>query len=259
MVEQASWTSSSACSDSCFYHLASAMALAIGSPVTGPSFALSTAKCLTVQLERAQSVALAFCPLASHIKHREAKHVSMKGHAAAMGPTPQPSINVLSSRHPVWRLLNASSCPFCPLSGHMVRVEAGPASEESEGQSSQGMAENHVGVLEGSEGIRVSGIEPIVDASNLDKPAKRCSACGYSKLLVDFENTKSTEDKRMEVCRACLAAMRARRLSAGRELYHLELAPEEAWGRARICIKCGVRKEIRDYSWHHVSKDGTRA
>jgi hypothetical protein len=83
-------------------------------------------------------------------------------------------------------------------------------------------------VLEGSERIRVSGIEPIVDASNFDKPAKRCSACGYCKLLVDFENTKSTEDKLTEVCRACLAAIRARRLSEGRELYHLELAPEEA-------------------------------
>jgi hypothetical protein len=237
------------------------MALSLGSPVTGPSFALSTAKCLTIQLERAQSVALAFCPMASHIKHWEAKHVSMKGHTAAIGPMPQPGIagsKILSSRHPVWRpLLNASSYSFCPPSSRIVRVEAGPASLESEGQSSQGAAEKHVGVtLEGFEGIR----EPIVDASNLnDKPAKRCSACDYSKLLGDFEDTVTTEDKRTEVCRACLAANRARRVK-GRELYHQEpVTPEMAWERAKICTKCGVRKEIRDFLRQAASKDGTSA
>jgi hypothetical protein len=205
-------------------------------------------------------VALAFCPLAmraSHIKHWEAKLVSMKGHAAAIGPMPQPGSNVLSSRQPIWRLLlNASSCSFFPPSGRMVRVEAGPASVESEGQSSQGTTEGHVGLLESSEGIRVSTIEPIVDVSNLDKPDKRCSVCAYSQLLGDFEDTVTTKDKRTEVCRACLAAVRARRLT-GRELYHLELSPEKAWERAKICTKCGVRKEIRDFCRDKASKDGT--
>jgi hypothetical protein len=233
------------------------MALAMGSPVNGPSFALSTAKS-TIQLESARSMALAFCPLASHIKHWEGKHVSMKGHVAARGPMPQPGINVLSSRQPVWRLLFKTSS-FCPPSGRMVRDEAGPALVESEGRSNQGTAEKHVGVLEGSEGIGVSGIEPIVDASNFDKPVKRCSACGYSKLLVDFEKTKTTKDKRTEVCRACLAVIRARCLSEDRDLYHLELAPEEAWERAKICTKCGVRKEIRDFYRKKGSKDGTTA
>jgi hypothetical protein len=82
----------------------------------------------------------------------------------------------------------------------MVRVEAGPASVESEGQSSHGMAKKHGGVLESSKGTRVSGIGPIVDASNLDKPAKRCIMCNYAKLLVDFEDTVTTEDKRTDVC-----------------------------------------------------------
>jgi superfamily II helicase len=144
------------------------------------------------------------------------------------------------------------SMPLLVSSGRMVRVEAGPASVDSEGQSSEGTAEKHVGVtLEGS--IR----EPIVDASNLnDKPAKRCSVCGYSKLLVDFEDTVSIEDKRTEVCRACLAAHRARRLKAN-ELYHLELTPEKAWERAKICTKCGVRNEIRDLNRSKRLKDGT--
>jgi hypothetical protein len=227
------------------------MALAMGSPVTGPS-ALSIAKCSISQLGKARSVALAFCPLASHTNHWKAKHVSTKGHAAAMGPMLQPGINGLSSRQPVWRLLlNASSCSFC--SGCMVPVEAGIASVESEGQSSQGMVEKHVGAtVEGSEGIR----EPIVDASNLDKPAKRCSVCGYSKLLVDFEGSVTTKDKRTEVCRACLAAKRARHFE-GRELYHLELTPEEAWERAKICTSCLVLKEIREFYRRELSKDGT--
>jgi hypothetical protein len=233
-----------------------AMALTMGSPVTGPSFALSTEKCSTIQLWRARSMPLPLCPLPSHIKQREAKHVS---HAAVMGPMPQPSINVLSSRHHVRRLLlNASSCSFCPPSGCMVRVEVRPASVESEGQSSQGTAEKHLGVLDSSEAIVVSGTEPIVDASNLDKPAKRCSACGFSKLLVDFKDTVSTEDKRTEVCRACLAVNWARCIK-GRELYHLELTPEQAWERAKICKKCGVRKEIRDFCRRKASKDGTFA
>jgi hypothetical protein len=227
------------------------MALAMVSPVSGPSSALMIAKCSISQPEKARSVALAFCPLASPIKHWEAKHVSTKGRAAAMGPMPQPGINVLSSRHPVRRLLlNASSCCFYPPSSRMLRVEAGPASVESEGQSSQGT----LGVtLESSEGVK----KPIVDASNLNaEPAKRCSACGHSKLLGDFEDTVTTEDKRMEVCRACLAAIRARRVK-GRELYHLELTPEKAWERAKICSKCVVRKEIRDFFRARASKDGT--
>jgi hypothetical protein len=232
------------------------MALANNSAVTGPSSALSTAKCSIIKLGKARSVWLAFCPLASHIKHWEAKHVSMKGHAATMGPMPQPGVNVLSSRYPVREpLLKALSCSFCPPSGRMVRVEAGTTPVESEGQSSKGTAEMHVGVTsEDSKGIK----EPVVDALDLDKPAKRCNVCGYSKLLVDFENTKTTGDKRTEVCRACLAAMKARRLSEGGELYHLELTPNEAWKRAKICKSCGLRKEIRDFSRAHVKKDGTR-
>jgi hypothetical protein len=205
-------------------------------------------------------MALAFCPVASYIKHWEAKHVSMKGHAAAMAPMPQPSIDVLSSKHSVRRpLLNAFLCSSCQApSGRMVRVEAGPASVESEGQSSHGTIEKHVGVLESTEGIKVPGIEPVVDASNLDKPAKRCSVCGNSKLLVDFEETVTSEDKRTDVCRACLAPNRARRVK-GRELYHLELTPQEAWERAKICGVCNLRKELRDFHPRKDSKDGTRS
>jgi hypothetical protein len=135
-----------------FVVLRSAMALAMGSPVTGPSSALRTAKCSISQLGKARSVALTFCSLASHTKHWEAKHVSTKGHAAAMGTMPQRGNNGLSSRQPVQRLLlNASLCSFCSCC--IVLVEAGFASVESEGQSNQGAAEKHVGAtIEGSEG-----------------------------------------------------------------------------------------------------------
>jgi hypothetical protein len=185
--------------------------------------------------------------------------VSMKAHAAAMNPMLQPG----SGRHVSLRpLLNDHSCQFFAPSGHtqipLVQVKsAGPVSVESEGQSSQGMAEKHVGVSEGSEGIRVSRMAPIVDASTLGNSAKKCSLCGYSKPLVDFEDTVSSADKRTEVCRACLAVVKAKR-GGGRKLYHLELTPEEAWERAKICNKCGVTKEIRDFGRSERSKDGLK-
>jgi hypothetical protein len=59
-------------------------------------------------------------------------------------------------------------------------------------------------------------------------------------------------------CRACLAVNRARRVK-GRELYHLELTPEQAWERAKVCRVYNIREEFRDFSWRHDSKDGTRA
>jgi hypothetical protein len=101
-------------------------------------------------------------------------------------------------------------------------------------------------VFEKSEGVRLTKIKPTIDASYLDKPAKRCSVCVYSKLLVDFAETASSKDKRRDACGACSAAKRARRFE-GKELYHLELTPEKAWERAKVCSKCGVRIEIRDH------------
>lgn len=203
-------------------------------------------------MAKAPSVALAFCPLASHIKYLRAEHVSMKSHAAAMNPMPQPG----SGRHVSLRPL--LKCQFSPPSGRtqIASVQGKAAGPVSEGQSSQGMAKKHVGMSVGSEGIRVSGMAPIVDASTLGNPPKKCSVCGYSKPLVDFEDTVSSADKRTEACRACLAALRAKR-RGGRELYHLKLTPEEAWERANICSKCGLRKEFRDFYRNKETKDGT--
>jgi hypothetical protein len=90
----------------------------------------------------------------------------------------------------------------------------------------------------------------------ITSPPRAASRCGYSKLLGDFEDTVTTEDKQTEVCRACLAANRARRFR-GRELYHLELTLEQAWERAKICTKYGVGKEFRDFVRSKQSKDGT--
>jgi hypothetical protein len=181
----------------------------------------------------------------------------MKAHAAAMNPMPQPGAGRHVSLRP---LLMDRSCQFSPPSGctQIASVQVKAAGPVSEGQSSQGMAEKHVGMSEGSEGIRVSGMAPIVDASTLGNPSKKCSLCGYSKSLVDFEDTVTSADKRTEACRACLAVVKAKRRGS-RKLYHLELTPEEAWERAKICTKCGVKKGIRDFCGNRASKDGTTA
>jgi hypothetical protein len=240
------------------------MALRVSPLVTGFSSTLSSAKCSIIQLLKAPSVALAFGPLANHIKHWEVRHVSMKGYVVTMGLMPQPGVGT-STQAVLMPLLIVTSCFFSPPSAHtraaMVRIEARHhAMMENEEQSSQETAEKYVRVFEKSEGIRLTKIRPTIDASNLDKPAnvKRCSVCGYSKLLVDFAETASSKDKRRDACRACSAAKRARRFE-GRELYHLELTPEKAWERAKICTKCGVRKGLRDFYRHQASKDGIRA
>jgi hypothetical protein len=137
----------------------------------------------------------------------------------------------------------------------------GPFPTDSEGHPDPDRAEAHLGVKEGSEGVLVSDNEPksgVPSVSSSSDPVKTCNECGRSKLLVDFEKTVSSQDERIETCRACLAALRAMRPGRARHVAaHLRLTPEEAWERAKICTVCKITKDIRDFAGNAKSKDGT--
>jgi hypothetical protein len=75
---------------------------------------------------------------------------------------------------------------------------------------------------------------------------KTCSACGYTKLHVDFRERASSPDGYHTMCRACLAAFEAKQ--RGGELHHFKLTPAESWERAKVCVRCSCVKEIRDYA-----------
>lgn len=91
--------------------------------------------------------------------------------------------------------------------------------------------------------------------STQESQVKICPECQHSKLLVDFEKTVTTMDGRTEICRACLAVLRAK--STQKELHHLGISVTEAWERAKACRKCGVTKELRDFARASQSKGQT--
>jgi hypothetical protein len=113
------------------------MALAISPQVPGPSFALSTALCSKIQMAKGPSVALAFCPLASHIKYLRAEHVSMKSHACHES-------NAAAGQWQTCFLEAPSQVSIFSPSGRtqIASVQGKAAGAVSEGQSSQGMAES---------------------------------------------------------------------------------------------------------------------
>jgi hypothetical protein len=76
---------------------------------------------------------------------------------------------------------------------------------------------------------------------------KTCVDCGYSKPLVDFQEMATSADGHHNMCRACLAAFRAK--WKGRELHHLELTPAAAWEQAKCCSKCALIKEVQECTY----------
>lgn len=102
--------------------------------------------------------------------------------------------------------------------------------------------------LPAAENARVTG-------NTLESQVKFCPDCQHSKLLIDFGTTVTSIDRRTDVCRACLAVLRAQ--SAQKELHHLGLSVEEAWARAKACTKCGQTKELRDFARASHCKDET--
>jgi hypothetical protein len=104
---------------------------------------------------------------------------------------------------------------------------------------------------------KVPKVKPVQVAGNAGPQWKTCIICEHSKRVGDFERVKSSEDNRSDTCRACMAALRGRRLD--RELDHLQLTVEEAWKRAKICQACNERKEARDFYRSSTRKDGLRS
>jgi hypothetical protein len=85
------------------------------------------------------------------------------------------------------------------------------------------------------------------DSEKEKTAGKTCVDCGYSKPLVDFQELATSADGRHNMCRACLAAFRAK--WKGRELHHLELTPAAAWEQAKCCSKCALIKEVRECTY----------
>jgi hypothetical protein len=83
---------------------------------------------------------------------------------------------------------------------------------------------------------------------------KTCCDCGYSKPLGDFQEIRSSPDGCRSMCRACFATLSYKQ--QGKELYHLELTPAEAWERARPCRKCSNMKELRDFTRNAKNRNG---
>ncbi|GAQ78261.1 hypothetical protein KFL_000100270 [Klebsormidium nitens] len=75
---------------------------------------------------------------------------------------------------------------------------------------------------------------------------KTCCQCGFTKMIDDYERTKTSLDERSAGCRACMSALRARR--SGRPLYHLGMSVEDAWENAKVCTMCKHLKELRDFA-----------
>jgi hypothetical protein len=67
-------------------------------------------------------------------------------------------------------------------------------------------------------------VKPVQNAGNAGPQWKTCIECEHSKRVGDFARVKSSKDNRTDACRACLAALRRRRL--GRELDHLQLGQD---------------------------------
>lgn len=108
-----------------------------------------------------------------------------------------------------------------------------------------------------TEGSGVPRAEPGPRAADVSAGTKVCIECRHAKSMDDFQRVQGAGNVWSDACRACLAAVQARR--AGRELHHLALTIEEAWENAKVCSHCTIRKEIRDFARNQSSKDGIRS
>jgi hypothetical protein len=181
--------------------------------------------------------------------------------ANAVGPLPQPKAANVPCNTLVLRLQlpGQSKSAFKALSSRSF-VRAIAAEPPASDGARQERAKAHAGFEKRSKGISGPKSEPAPDVGNVadpDKQVKTCSVCAYSKPLVDFEKTITFADERAEACRACVAALKAGR--PGSKMYQswvLRLTPEEAWERAKICTKCSLVKELRDFGWDANLKNG---
>lgn len=128
---------------------------------------------------------------------------------------------------------DATSIPASDIVQQLDQEEEGPAAssgEESRRRSSKESQES----------------EPDKSSAGASKASsKLCASCAHSKHIVDFEKKRGGSELRSDLCRACLAAIRAERV--GLDLHHLSLTVEESWERAKACPRCRVVKELRDF------------
>jgi hypothetical protein len=227
----------------------------------------------TIQIVKASAASLsAYCPVVGHIKVGStesrswaAKQLNMGSSIVAAGRTVHFKAVSLTRARPV--LQQFLACPSRPLSNSVTklarlrrRAVRAVASEEERRLPSQ---ESANGSRAGSQ--RLTGrsqpidVKPAWPADDVQpgRQVKTCTKCQYSKLLLDFQETKVTVDKRQDVCRACKASISS--MWKCRELHHLELTPAKAWSRAKTCSKCGIVKEIRDFGQNGRQKDGTHS
>lgn len=114
-----------------------------------------------------------------------------------------------------------------------------------DGQRSTGLDANNKSMLAGA----AASLSRDIDT----QPAfKTCETCQHSKPVVDFYGSTTSKDGRSDSCRACLASFKAKR--GKKELHHLGLSVDEAWVLAKPCTKCGLVKELRDFSRAAASK-----
>jgi hypothetical protein len=160
-------------------------------------------RCSNVQIAgKRLSAATAVSPFGCHIKAGsklwEAKHKAMGSYTFASG-----------------RLPRAGSLPSGPGRFQVVRLRVKrvvrAVASNNEGQPNRGIANAGAGLkqqMERKKALKVSPGPTYGDEAGSESRVKSCSVCQYSKMLEDFEETVSTEDKRHEVCRACLATLR---------------------------------------------------
>jgi hypothetical protein len=214
---------------------------------------------------KAQRVAPAFSHTNAFWSWGTKLHYTTRSCAIFVVPLPKPKAAHLPSKPLVLRpqISGHSKCAFKPLSSaHKQNLLSGAARPPTSDAARQASAEAHARLEKRSEGTSVRESEPapgVGSAAGSDKQVKSCNICRYSKPLVDFEKTVSSEDERTEACRACLAVLRAMRPgSRVSPSWNLKLTPEEAWERAKSCTKCRLVKELRDFAVGPQFKDGTR-
>jgi hypothetical protein len=158
------------------------------------------------------------------------------------------------------------ACPVRPYSKNVVKlarlgrraVKAVASNEGEEGPPGQPRANGYgAGPQQLIGRSQVVDVKPGRPADDVEPghPVKTCAKCHYPKLLVDFQESQDTADKRQDVCRACMATISA--MWNGKELHHLQWSPAEAWSRAKACTMCNFVKEIREFAYRRGAKDGT--
>lgn len=82
-----------------------------------------------------------------------------------------------------------------------------------------------------------------------------CVSCNQSKQLRDFPSTVSSPDGRHILCRACKEEFLCKRWG---KPFHLGLSVAESCAAAKVCSVCGVKKELRDFSFRSRAKKSLR-